>query len=845
MGLVDHQPAERLRDERPWHERAWAWMRGVRPERLAPKGSARMDPDKARIGICCSGGGIRSAAYNLGALQALQEEGVLARAEYVAAVSGGSYIAASYATVAAYSPDETLKDRPVYAPGSPEEQHLRNHSSYMAPGTSGQIRLLLRILLGLAVNLFFLAAIVLVVGRLLGWLYADRLFPELQQPGATAIQFDWWAWAAPLVPLGVGLLLAVPDLVKRLRNDDRRRWMEAWSARLIALGLVLYVLLVALPWTLMWIRADGPATLFDGVSDQAGAAKGTQLFGFINVAAVLTALAGSLRALVARKRSWFALGAAAIAGPLIVLTAFGLFVNEASLRGWGGSELVWLAAGLAAVIAWFYVDLTQWSLHPYYRRRLSSAFFVRRTTEAEQESGKEGVIELPFEQPLHLSGLDTKGHFPSLVVCAAANLSDEGVTPPGRNAASFTFSRSEVGGMAVGMMETKEFEDFLKGDGTRGARTAARDVTLPAAVAMSGAAVSPSMGKHSIRALTFLLGLTNVRLGVWVANPRWVQKLGADRRNVAGHLRPPPWYLFHELLGRNKANHKYLYISDGGHFENLGVVELLRRGCMTVFCFDASGDSVDTFNTLGEAVALARTEVQVDIEIEPERMKPDAKSGWSADDHVVGTLRYLGLPKDGSPRDDDGLLIFAKAAVTEDAPWDVRAFRQADKRFPNHSTFDQLFDDRKFESYRALGNHTARRAIRTWMRLVSKDTAADVLKRVARERRQITYGELVKEVATRVPEPVKPPPDLKPLLGEIDDAEAAGNRPPLSAVIADEPHGNGHSAALVTRARMVAGGSQRRVGNDLRRAWDHWSATPLAREEQSGERPDGAPQPPG
>src|SRR4051794_13233726 len=321
--LVAHQPAERLRDDRSKWGRVSGWLHGKHSTALSPLGKTHLPPVQGRIGICCSGGGIRSAAYNLGALQVLQEEGVLQRADYVAAVSGGSYIAASYATVAAHSPPGVL-DPPVYAAGSPEEQHLRNHSSYMAPGLGGQIRLLLRILLGLLVNLVFLGVVVLVAGRLLGWLYGDRPYPELEDRSATSIQFSWWAWAIPLLPLAAGLALAVPDLMKRLRNDERRQWMEAWSARLIGIGLLAYVLLVALPWTLMWVRADGPATLFNSSSEELGAAKGTQLFGFINVAAVLAALAGSLRALVARKRSWFALVAAAIAGPLIVLTAFGL-----------------------------------------------------------------------------------------------------------------------------------------------------------------------------------------------------------------------------------------------------------------------------------------------------------------------------------------------------------------------------------------------------------------------------------------------------------------------------------------------------------------------------------------
>lgn len=830
----DRQPARRLRDERGLWTRLLHWLRGRRPETLPPLDKPVMDPVPGRIGICCSGGGIRSAAYNLGALQALREEKVLEHADFVAAVSGGSYIAASFATVAARSGDGEL-DPPVYAPGSPEEQHLRNNSSYMAAGFGGQIRLLLRILLGLLVNLIFIGVVLLVAGRLLGWLYGDRLYPDLKDVEATSLDFEWWAWLAPILPLACGLVLAIPDLVRRLRNDERRQWLEAWSTRLIALGLLLYVALIALPWTLMWVRADGPSTVLQGASTDIGAARGTQLFGFINVAAVVAALAGSLRALVARKRSWFALGAAAIAGPLIVLTTFGVFVNEASLRGWGGSEFLWLGGGLAILIFWFFVDLTQWSLHPFYRRRLSSAFFVRRTTEEERREGAPGVEELSFRDPLYLSELDTKGRFPELIVCAAANISDEGATPPGRGAASFTFTANEVGGMSVGVLSTAEFENLVKGRGNSDRLgTAARDVTLPAAVAMSGAAVSPSMGKHSIRALTFLLGLTNVRLGVWLPNPRWVEKLAGRRR--AGHLRPPPWYLFHELLGHNRANHKYLYISDGGHFENLGLVELLRRGCTTIFCFDASGDSAETFNTLGEAVALARTEVQVDIEIEPEGMKPEGERGWAPTDHVLGTFRYLNT----DCTDDDGVLIFAKAAVTKDAPWDVRAFHQSDKKFPNHSTFDQLFDDQKFESYRALGSHTARRAIRSWMEQVSMDVARALLKDVAASRSQITYRELVDRTHAGVPPAVKPPTDLKPLLEKIDDQEVADQRPPLSAVLR---YSNGEAPPLLQRLRSRVAAEPSRRDDELRRAWDHWSATPLPREELTGERPGGEPQP--
>ena len=93
----------------------------------------------ARVGICCSGGGIRSAAFNLGALQALQEERVLGSAEYVAAVSGGNYIASALTISHAYAEPGAEDGHPLWAHGSPEERLLRRNTNYLAPGFTGRV----------------------------------------------------------------------------------------------------------------------------------------------------------------------------------------------------------------------------------------------------------------------------------------------------------------------------------------------------------------------------------------------------------------------------------------------------------------------------------------------------------------------------------------------------------------------------------------------------------------------------------------------------------------------------------------------------------------------------------
>jgi hypothetical protein len=252
---------------------------------------------------------------------------------------------------------------------------------------------------------------------------------------------------------------------------------------------------------------------------------------------------------------------------------------------------------------------------------------------------------------------------------------------------------------------------------------------------MSGAAISPSMGKETRPAFRFLLGLANVRLGVWVPNPRraerWLETEKGVRRRYARRRdrdespvamrlgdvrqteridgpsrtvtapRPGPRYLLKEMLGWNSVNDPFLYVTDGGHYENLGLVELLRRGCTEIFCFDASGGT--SMSALGDAIALARSELEVEIKIDPSPLVEDKDSRLAKKACVAGEITYPGGRK--------GVLVYARSVVTQSAPYDVQAFRLKDPVFPHHSTADQLYTDQKFEAYRALGACIAKDAL--------------------------------------------------------------------------------------------------------------------------------------
>jgi hypothetical protein len=668
------------------------FLAGVRDERIPELPPLFDDPRPGKIGICLSGGGIRSASFNLGVLQVMKERGVLDRADYLSAVSGGAYIAAAHAIVYGQTTDKaSFEATPPYAQGSPEETWLRNHSDYLAPGAYGKIRALVRLLAGIATNLALIGIFFYVIGRPIGWVYDRWIFSHI--PWKTANPFDTiphWAFLSVGCPAAAGALLSWIDLLFHPR-ESRHRLLSLWSARLFYIAALPLIFLVLLPYLVLLMRHKDVITHILRLSNRTSVKPAGPLPPFLLPAVGSLILAG-MRALWARKRSLVANLVAAIVGPLALIVTLVWFVAGSHSGSPSAGEFSWWLALLALFeIIYFFSDLTNWSLHPFYKRRLWDGFAVERV----QVDGS--LVAQPVDYwPLVPLSQAQKQAKPELILCGAANVSTPGLTPPGREAISFTFSARETGMPDGGMVSTSTLEAAL------GAR--ARDLTLMSAVAISGAAISPSMGKMTMKPMRFLLGLLNVRLGVWLPNPlrhaEWGQGLRAWDR-------PRLHYFVKELFGLNGIDDKFLYVTDGGHFENLGLVELLRRGCTDIYCFDASGDLDDTFNTLGEAIAIARSDLKVDVDIDPTVICPRKNDACDADElppteHAIGTIYYEEV--------EPGTLVYTRAAVTPEAPWDVRAFRQKDPRFPHHKTLDQLFNEVKFRAYWELGRRAAENA---------------------------------------------------------------------------------------------------------------------------------------
>jgi hypothetical protein len=288
----------------------------------------------------------------------------------------------------------------------------------------------------------------------------------------------------------------------------------------------------------------------------------------------------------------------------------------------------------------------------------------------------------------HGKGTTTRG--PLHIVNVALNLvGGDKLAWQQRKAAPFTVSPYDSGGLYLGYRDSRLY----------GGRDG---ISLGTAVTISGAAASPNMGYHSSPAMGFLLTLFNVRLGWWLGNPGPIGQHVFRREHPRTNLGP----IVSEMTGKTDDRYDWVYLSDGGHFENLGLYEMVLRRCHYIVLSDAGADPDFAFEDLGNAIRKIRTDLGVPIDIEEMCMMPRGRDGLMKEGRYVATatIRYTAV--DGKDA-KDGLLIYLKPGVYEDEyfPRDVFNYAQESKMFPHEPTSDQFFSESQFESYRALGRH--------------------------------------------------------------------------------------------------------------------------------------------
>lgn len=616
-------------------------------------------------GLALSGGGIRSATFALGVLQQLSSRGILGDFDYLSTVSGGGYLGA-FLSVYLDDQDAAVGARPQQLPfvgpqadprNPPREsaplRHLRNRSkSLIEPTLIARLQMVGQALWGMTMALlavFPLIALAAVVTHIL-WL----LVPSLRS-GMLLLEIALIAWAT--------LLFAVPIcdlLVRWVGVQSRWQW---WRSKLTAVSFA--VLLVALAAIVAAALVAGY-----GIYTQA-----TQLFSatWLALAAViLPVLLVALSLVVPRSRLFgkILIVLASVAGPvMLLLLAYSLTAWIAAV-----SVIYWLPAiAVATLYALLFVDVNRISPHVYYRQQLAKTYLVRR---GPADAGA-GVLHV--ERQL-LSALGRTPKAPYSLINAAVNLpSSLNRNLRGRRSDFFLFSKYFCGSPTTGYVGTENLEQM---DG---------HLDLATAVAISGAAVSPQMGVVGLRRLSFWLSILNVRLGYWIPNAA-----ARDARRWTRIFAPGALYLIRECFGLVDEKSSYLNLSDGGHIENLGIYELLRRRCKVIVAIDGEADPDLRFDGLMKVLRYAAIDlgITVRIDLEDLRLMP---SGYHRGHFALGEVEY------GSG--DKGYLLYVKLSLTGNEENSILDYRRQHRLFPHEPTTEQLFGEAQFEAYRALGHH--------------------------------------------------------------------------------------------------------------------------------------------
>ena len=371
-----------------------------------------------------------------------------------------------------------------------------------------------------------------------------------------------------------------------------------------------------------------------------------------------------------------------------------IFTNEPNgsiINGFEAILLIVLTYALSRCIG-----VNEFSLHHFYRNRLSRAYLGATRRREDRDKTVNSFTGFDGNDDLLLTDLRVKNNFsgPYPVINVTLNstvVSD--LDRQDRKAESFVFTPKYCGFdfCRARPSANSEANPYEYGYRPTGQYAYPEGPHLSTAMTISGAAVNPNMGFHSSPAIAFLLTIFNVRLGWWMGNPRKADWKRADPKY--GLV-----YLIKDLFGSSNVNSRYVCLSDGGHFDNMGLYEMVRRRCKHIVLCDAEEDENSSCDGLANAIRRCRIDfgVEIRLNVGPITQK-DEKTKYSKQHLVKGTITY---PGDIVP---SGTIVYIKTSLTGDETVDIREYFMDNPTFPQQSTADQFFDESQFESYRKLG----------------------------------------------------------------------------------------------------------------------------------------------
>ncbi len=728
----------------------------------------RPNEQSSLVGLALSGGGIRSAAFCLGVLQALDAAKALPKVDYLSTVSGGGYIGCSL-TAALQS--GAARGSPGFPFASmlqedepPALQHLRDYSNYLFPrGRTGNVlhngAIYAR---GLVVNAVLVAPFLFGASALTLLIYASR--------GAVIKLFDPFGLRYFFITLELFIFLIVLAVAWGIfqSSPQRQRKTEIPGWPSVSVGIVIVAFFVVAfaelqPFILSELMQAGGN--FITAAKQRVTAVSTILAPISAAFAYLSGKVGEYLKSTAQSPRFkdqakglmlkAALVGAGLVLPILLwvayldLTYWGLCINTprsgcveplwldtiayrhfAALGYNHAATMLYLLIALLSLVLSLLMQPNANSLHPLYRDRLSKAFLfkpwpvkhLRRQAQAGENEPwpvcptKSDLVEEWRPKLSEITGLAGPYH----LINTAINVEASRVANRrGRNADFFIFSPKFIGSKSTGYVRTTDVEEVATG------------LTLATAMAASGAAVSSNMGAETIKPLTATLALLNVRLGYWLRNPaklhrakQTTSRAGVtkiDHRNLLAN-----YYFIGEALGQLSEKRKSVYLTDGGHIENLGIYELLRRRCRVIIAVDAEADpqmAFGSFNML-ERYALIDMGVRIDLPWQPiadEGLvtskaidnagalidRGDGETGKAPSQVKKDNGPHCAIGEISYPGGRKGVLIYIKASLTGDENDYVFDYKKRYSDFPHETTIDQMFTESQFEAYRALGFHAA------------------------------------------------------------------------------------------------------------------------------------------
>lgn len=621
--------------------------------------TARNDPFNDAMGLALSGGGIRSAAFNLGVLQALERGNILKSVDYLSSVSGGGYIASSLTWFMS-------KDENSFPFGKSRRDHsgksgkilswLRDHGNYLTPGNGMEFpSLVVAVLTSVLINmlillppilsllwifsylqqysfpifdiLFFLGIIFLILTFIFSlYIYvrsSSKKRSKVQEWCHTFKQKKLHEYTGNIFITGLLLLVfgMIPDIYKHLSNN-----IVNWIASISLSGITSFL------------------SAFKGIKETNETKGYRSALLTVGLSLIIFGIFLGLYHIVKRPEY-----PPNVFSPFLFTIGFLVFLFSLYFSYLLGR-----------------IDINHVSIHRYYRNRLMEAFMPWAIIgENRSNSDDFRLTEIP------------KTRAPYHIINTTVNMvGSEKTKQRERGGDCFILSPLFCGSEATGYAATKE---YIEGK-----------INLATAFAVSGASVNPNTYVTRSKPITFLMTLFNARLGYWIKNP----SCSSFQKNT---LHWPYFkYIIYEMFGRglNETN-EYVHLSDGGHFENLGLYELVRRRCRYIIVSDASNDPNWTFGDLARVIEMVRVDFGAEVNLDTRPLQPKGDTRIADRGFIRGTVTY----KDGKIAD----LIYINTVIIDGLPEDIYSYRRTNQRFPDQTTSDQFFDEKQFEAYRELG----------------------------------------------------------------------------------------------------------------------------------------------